>query len=140
MIKCQGRKCFILVQLDIGLSSNVKVNIIKDYKVAEKKVVELPDKIEGIVKCVNPMCITNQEVVRTKFDLVTRQPVSIKCHYCEKITDAKISSLTLMKTCSNTIPTGFPFKEPSNGTGLTLSQTNPTAIASNATAIVKRTI
>lgn len=70
------------------VAPDVKVNIIRDYQVAEKKVVEIPEKIQGIVKCVNPMCITNQEEVRTKFDLVTRHPVSLKCHYCEKITDA----------------------------------------------------
>ena len=70
------------------VAPDVKVNIIKDYEVVEKKVVEIPEKIQGIVKCVNPMCITNQEPVQTKFDLVTAQPVSIKCHYCEKITDA----------------------------------------------------
>ena len=71
------------------VAPDVKVNIIRDYEVVEKKVVEIPEKIESIVKCVNPMCITNQEAVRTKFDLVTRHPVSIKCYYCEKITDAK---------------------------------------------------
>jgi len=70
------------------VAPDVKVNIIKDYEVVEKKVVEIPEKIQGIVKCVNPMCITNKEPVQTKFDLVTAQPVSIKCHYCEKITDA----------------------------------------------------
>ena len=70
------------------VAPDVKVNIIKDYEVVEKKVVEIPEKIQGIVKCVNPMCITNQEPVQTKFDLVTAQPVSIKCYYCEKITDA----------------------------------------------------
>jgi aspartate carbamoyltransferase regulatory subunit len=70
------------------VAPDVKVNIIRDYEVVEKNVVEIPEQIEGIVKCVNPMCITNQEEVRTKFDLVTRHPVSIKCHYCEKITDA----------------------------------------------------
>ena len=70
------------------VAPDVKVNIIRDYEVVEKKVVEIPEKIEGIVKCVNPMCITNHEEVRTKFTLLTRQPVSIKCHYCNKITDA----------------------------------------------------
>ena len=30
MLRCQGRKCFILVQLDIGMSSNIKVNITSD--------------------------------------------------------------------------------------------------------------
>jgi aspartate carbamoyltransferase regulatory subunit len=70
------------------VAPDVKVNIIRDYEVVEKKVVEIPEVIEGIVKCVNPMCITNHEEVRTKFKLVSRHPVSIKCHYCEKITDS----------------------------------------------------
>ncbi len=70
------------------VAPDVKVNIIRDYEVVEKKVVGIPEKIEGLVKCVNPMCITNQEEVRTRFALVTRHPVSIKCHYCEKITYA----------------------------------------------------
>ena len=30
MLKCQDRKCLILIQVDIGLSSNVKVNITSD--------------------------------------------------------------------------------------------------------------
>lgn len=70
------------------VAPDVKVNIIKDYEVVEKKVVEIPEQLEGIVKCVNPMCITNKEVVRTRFSLITKLPVSIKCHYCEKITHA----------------------------------------------------
>ena len=70
------------------VAPDVKVNIIRDYEVVEKKVVEIPEIIKGLVKWVNPMCITNKEVVRTKFELVSRHPVSLKCHYCEKITDA----------------------------------------------------
>jgi aspartate carbamoyltransferase regulatory subunit len=70
------------------VAPDVKVNLIRDYEVVEKKVVEIPEKIEGLVKCVNPMCITNKEEVRTKFDLVSRNPVGLKCHYCEKITGA----------------------------------------------------
>ena len=48
---------------------------------------EIPEKVEGIVKCVNPVCITNNEDILTRFELVSRQPVGLKCHYCEKITD-----------------------------------------------------
>ena len=69
------------------VAPDVKVNIIRDYEVVEKKVVEIPEKLEGIVKCVNPVCITNNEDIRTKFELVSRNPVGLKCHYCEKITD-----------------------------------------------------
>ena len=64
-----------------------KLNIIKDFDVVEKRVVEIPDEIIGIVKCVNPKCITNNQVVTTRFEVVSKSEVKLKCHYCEKITD-----------------------------------------------------
>lgn len=66
---------------------HAKLNIIKDYSVVEKQLVEVPDSIAGIVKCVNPKCITNFENVKTKFTVIDKHTVSLKCHYCEKITD-----------------------------------------------------
>jgi len=69
------------------VAPQVKINIIKDYEVVEKKVVEVPDRIEGIAKCVNPMCITNNQNVQTKFEVISKEPVILKCQYCEKITD-----------------------------------------------------
>ena len=69
------------------IAPEAKLNIIKDYNVVEKKVVEVPDFIEGIVKCVNPKCITNNEKVISKFLILSKKDVSLKCHYCEKITD-----------------------------------------------------
>lgn len=69
------------------VAPHAKLNIIREYNVVEKQVVEVPDSIEGIVKCVNPKCITNFEAVKTKFKVVDKQNVSLKCHYCEKITD-----------------------------------------------------
>ena len=47
----------------------------------------VPEHVEGIVKCVNPKCITNNQNVRTKFDVVGSSPIVLKCHYCEKLTD-----------------------------------------------------
>jgi aspartate carbamoyltransferase regulatory subunit len=64
-----------------------KLNIIKDYDVVEKRVVEIPDEILGIVKCVNPKCITNNQVVTTRYEVISKSEVKLKCHYCEKITD-----------------------------------------------------
>ena len=69
------------------VAPSAKLNIIKEYEVVEKKIVEIPDEIQGIVKCVNPKCITNNEVVTTKFEVVSKSEVKLKCHYCEKITD-----------------------------------------------------
>jgi aspartate carbamoyltransferase regulatory subunit len=64
-----------------------KLNIIKEYDVVEKRVVDIPDEIIGLVKCVNPKCITNNEKVNTRFEVVNKSDVKLKCHYCEKITD-----------------------------------------------------
>lgn len=69
------------------VAPHAKLNVIKGYTVVEKQVVEVPDRIEGIIKCVNPKCITNVELVKTKFEVIDKQNVSLKCHYCEKITD-----------------------------------------------------
>ena len=68
------------------IAPNAKLNIIRDYEVVEKKVVEIPDVITGIVKCFNPKCITNKERITTCFKVVDKSPVSLKCKYCEKIT------------------------------------------------------
>ncbi len=63
-----------------------KLNIIRDYEVVEKKVVNVPEEVIGIVKCFNPMCITNNEQITTKFTVVSKKEIALKCHYCEKIT------------------------------------------------------
>jgi len=63
-----------------------KLNIIKDYEVVEKKVVDVPDKVIGIVKCFNPKCITNNDTITTRFTVVSKDNIALKCHYCEKIT------------------------------------------------------
>jgi aspartate carbamoyltransferase regulatory subunit len=69
------------------VAPDAKLNIIKDYEVVEKKVVEVPDIIIGIAKCMNPKCITNFEPVTTRFKVVSKKNVALKCHYCEKITN-----------------------------------------------------
>ena len=68
------------------VAPQAKLNIIKDYEVVEKRVVEVPESIFGIVKCVNPTCITNMEEVKTKFSVIVKNEVTLKCYYCEKIT------------------------------------------------------
>lgn len=69
------------------IAPQAKLNIIKDYKVTEKMVVEVPDTIKGIVKCVNPVCITNHEKVKPNFDVINKEKIQLRCQYCEKITD-----------------------------------------------------
>jgi aspartate carbamoyltransferase regulatory subunit len=69
------------------VAPEAKLNIIRDYDVVEKKVVEVPNEIAGIVKCMNPMCITNHEKINTKYTVIDRKKLNLRCHYCEKITD-----------------------------------------------------
>ena len=68
------------------VAPEAKLNIIRDYEVVEKKIVEVPDNIVGIAKCVNPKCITNFETVTTRFKVFSKKNVALRCHYCDKIT------------------------------------------------------
>ena len=61
--------------------------VIKDYKVVEKRDVQIPDGVKKIVKCVNPNCITNHEKITTQFDVIKNEDIlKVRCHYCEKTT------------------------------------------------------
>ena len=66
------------------VAPNVKLNIIRNYEVVEKREVVLPDELRGIVKCANPKCITNNEPMPTRFHVIDKENCVIKCHYCEK--------------------------------------------------------
>lgn len=62
---------------------------IHDFEVTSKSNVEVPDNIKGLVKCFNPNCVTNIENVTTKFDVIDKTDVKLRCIYCEKITAKK---------------------------------------------------
>lgn len=66
------------------VAPNVKLNIIRDYEVVEKKQVVMPDELRGLVRCPNPKCITNNEPMMTLFHVVDKERGMLKCHYCEK--------------------------------------------------------
>ena len=69
------------------VAPEARLSEIKDYEVVNKYIVKVPSEIIGIAKCVNPKCITNNEEVTTKFMVLTKGEIALKCHYCEKITD-----------------------------------------------------
>jgi aspartate carbamoyltransferase regulatory subunit len=66
------------------IAPNVILNEIRDYEVISKYTVSLPDKLTGIVRCNNPKCITNNEPMLTRFDVVDKEKGTIKCRYCER--------------------------------------------------------
>lgn len=71
------------------IAPNATVNIIENYEVKNKVKVEVPDEFIKIIKCSNPNCITNNEDVITKFYVVNKEPLKVKCHYCERCMDKK---------------------------------------------------
>lgn len=71
------------------VAPDATVNIIKNYEVKQKIKVKTPNIIENVVKCSNPVCITNNEKVPTKFYVMRLEPFKIKCHYCERSMDKK---------------------------------------------------
>ena len=66
------------------IAPKVVLNIIKDYEVVEKKTVETPDELHGIIKCNNPKRITNNAPMHTHFTVVDKLRGIVKCHYCDK--------------------------------------------------------
>jgi aspartate carbamoyltransferase regulatory subunit len=62
---------------------DVSLSIIRDFEVVEKKTVTLPEEMTGIIKCPNPVCITNNEPMRTRFH-INKEKGTCRCHYCNK--------------------------------------------------------
>lgn len=67
------------------VAPDATVNIIKNFSVREKIKVNAPDVVDNVIKCSNPVCITNNEQIITKFYVVRKDPLKVRCHYCERI-------------------------------------------------------
>ncbi len=89
-----GRKDLIKIENNIDLDltmlgfidPNITVNIIEDEKIVEKINLSLPEKVEGIIKCKNPRCVTSTERnIVHRFVLVDEEKGIYKCEYCDQI-------------------------------------------------------
>jgi len=89
IVKIEGRELEEEEVNQIALvAPKATINVIKNYNVVDKGVVELPDFIEGVVDCSNPGCITNStEPATSKFNIVSKTPLQLRCTYCERITE-----------------------------------------------------
>lgn len=67
------------------IAPTATLNIIRNFKIAKKTQVAIPDVIEEIIRCPNPNCVTNHESVKTRFTLVKRKPIRLRCYFCERI-------------------------------------------------------
>lgn len=76
------------------VAPKVVLSIIRDFEVVEKKTVETPDELHGIIKCNNPKCITNNEPMSTVFHVVDKANGICRCHYCDK--EQQMNNVTLV--------------------------------------------
>ena len=70
------------------IAPTATIAIIRDYKVREKRSVDLPERILGILKCPNLNCISNQpEPLESEFVVSKRKPVVLTCAFCARAVD-----------------------------------------------------
>ena len=88
VVKIANRKLSAEEVAKIALvAPQATVNIIERFKVVKKYRVMPPEVLKGIVRCPNPVCITNHENVSTVFSVTTKPDgtIRLKCRYCERI-------------------------------------------------------
>lgn len=66
------------------IAPTATLNIIRNFKIAKKTRVVIPEVIEDIIECANPNCVTNHEPVKTKFTPVKKKPLILHCYFCER--------------------------------------------------------
>jgi len=70
------------------IAPKASINIIKNYKLVEKRRVSLPNEIERIFRCSNPDCITNShEHIESVMDVLDKEGRVLKCRYCGRVLD-----------------------------------------------------
>jgi aspartate carbamoyltransferase regulatory subunit len=89
IVKIEGRELASREVDEIALiAPYATINIIRDYEIVGKGKVNLLDEIKSILNCSNPNCITNtDEPVNTRFIVLQKEPLILRCHYCERIMD-----------------------------------------------------
>ncbi|HHU36120.1 MAG TPA: aspartate carbamoyltransferase regulatory subunit [Treponema sp.] len=95
----RGKKDIIKIStvLDIDYSilgfidPSITVNVVEDEHVVRKIGLALPEKVENIIKCRNPRCITSTETnIPHVFTLIDRKRAEYACIYCDEMYRAGI--------------------------------------------------
>ena len=75
------------------IAPNATINIIRDFNVASKMKVHIPSFVEGVVKCINPNCISNSnEPITSKFTVDTENIfLKLRCYYCGRVISENIA-------------------------------------------------
>ena len=70
------------------IAPKATINMIKDYKLVEKRRVSLPNEIDRIFRCSNPDCVTNStEHIESIMDVIDKEGRVLKCRYCSRVLD-----------------------------------------------------
>ena len=68
------------------IDPNITVNVIENEKITEKIKLKLPEKVENVILCKNPRCITSTEKYITHvFHLENPKQRTYRCEYCDEI-------------------------------------------------------
>jgi len=81
----------ISINLDVlGLiDPDITVNIIENEKISKKIKLQLPEKVENVLICKNPRCISSTEKYLTHvFHLEDAAALTYRCEYCDEIISA----------------------------------------------------
>ncbi|HEX5136094.1 MAG TPA: aspartate carbamoyltransferase regulatory subunit [Planctomycetota bacterium] len=66
------------------ISPDATISIIRDYKVVGKHGLHPPIAFRGLLKCTNPACIVHTERIPGSFVVENRDPLTVRCDYCER--------------------------------------------------------
>jgi aspartate carbamoyltransferase regulatory subunit len=67
------------------IAPHATINIIRDYRLVEKRKINLPDSIVGVFRCPNLKCITNsEEYIRPTIDIIDKEKIVLRCRYCAR--------------------------------------------------------
>lgn len=76
------------------IDPNITVNVIMDEHIARKITLSLPERVENIIQCKNPRCITSTEkYVPHVFRLVDRKRAEYRCEYCDNLYRAGVGEI-----------------------------------------------
>lgn len=69
------------------IAPKATINRIKNYRVAAKEAVVVPDTVAGVMPCPNPSCVSNakNEPITSVFEVVKTNPLVLRCRYCERM-------------------------------------------------------
>ncbi|MCQ4342661.1 MAG: aspartate carbamoyltransferase regulatory subunit [Sulfolobaceae archaeon] len=66
------------------IAPEATINIVRDFNVVEKRNLRLPETIKGLLKCPNPLCVTNNDPeALSEFIKVSEKPLRLRCVYCD---------------------------------------------------------